>query len=90
MSTRQYAAAAGAESIDEDLTTFRPLDLHDHCRFYIIRHGETDANAADVIQGSSDVSRLTETGKEQAKFIYDALVRMANNDYHSELIVDAI
>ena len=90
MSTRQYAAAAGAESIDEALTTFRPLDLHDHCRFYIIRHGETDANAADIIQGSSDVSRLTETGKQQAKSIYDALVRMANNDYHSELIVDAI
>ena len=91
MSTHHAAAAtAGAESIDEALTTFRPLDLHDHQRFYIIRHGETDANAADVIQGSSDVSRLTETGKEQAKSIYDALVRMATNDYRGELIVDAI
>ena len=77
MATRRAAATAGAKSIDEALTTFRPLDLHDHQRFYIIRRGETDANAADVIQGSSDVSRLTENGKEQAKSIYDALVRMA-------------
>jgi probable phosphoglycerate mutase len=34
--------------------------------FLILRHGETDANAAGRIQGSSDVSRLTGTGMRQA------------------------
>ena len=87
---RAAAAANGAESIGEALTTFRPLDLACHDRFYIIRHGETDANAADVIQGSSDVSRLTERGRKQAQSIYDALVRMSNKDYHGELIVNNI
>lgn len=35
-------------------------------RFFILRHGETDANASGIIQGSSDVSRLTERGRTQA------------------------
>jgi len=35
-------------------------------RFFILRHGETDANAFGVIQGSSDISRLTERGRTQA------------------------
>lgn len=35
-------------------------------RFYIIRHGETDANASGIIQGSSDISRLTARGRGQA------------------------
>lgn len=35
--------------------------------FYICRHGETDANAAGVIQGSADFSRLTDLGKDQAR-----------------------
>jgi probable phosphoglycerate mutase len=34
--------------------------------FYVLRHGETDANAAGIIQGSSDYSRLTDTGRSQA------------------------
>jgi len=81
--------APGADSIDEALTKFRPLDLHDHHRFYVIRHGETDANAADVIQGSSDVSRLTAKGKDQAASIYGALMRVAE-DYHGQLSIDKI
>ena len=36
-------------------------------RFVILRHGETNHNAAGIIQGSSDVSRLTERGLEQAR-----------------------
>lgn len=35
--------------------------------FFVLRHGETDANAAGVIQGSSDFSRLTEKGRQQAR-----------------------
>ena len=35
-------------------------------RVFILRHGQTDANANDVIQGSSDFSRLTLLGKQQA------------------------
>ena len=36
-------------------------------RFLILRHGETNHNAAGIIQGSSDISRLTEKGHEQAQ-----------------------
>mmetsp|Transcript_25233 Transcript_25233/g.54536 ORF Transcript_25233/g.54536 Transcript_25233/m.54536 type:complete len:270 (-) Transcript_25233:82-891(-) len=36
-------------------------------RFVIMRHGQTDANAAGVIQGSSDFSRLSESGQRQAR-----------------------
>jgi len=42
--------SAGAESLasaSESTTCSTSLDLRDHHRFYIIRHGETDANAAD-------------------------------------------
>lgn len=35
-------------------------------RFYVLRHGETDANASGLIQGSTDDSRLTERGQAQA------------------------
>lgn len=37
--------------------------------FYVVRHGETDANAAGIIQGSSDISRLTAKGRIQASAI---------------------
>ena len=40
--------SAGAESLaSASESTSSSLDLRDHHRFYIIRHGETDANAAD-------------------------------------------
>ena len=35
-------------------------------RVYLLRHGETDANKFGIIQGSSDFSRLTDEGKQQA------------------------
>ena len=38
--------SAGAESL-ASASESSSLDLRDHHRFYIIRHGETDANAAD-------------------------------------------
>ena len=40
-------ASAGAESMASASESSSSLDLRDHHRFYIIRHGETDANAAD-------------------------------------------
>lgn len=43
------------------------IDTNKVHRFYICRHGETDANESGVIQGSSDFSRLTLKGKEQAR-----------------------
>ncbi|CAB9519026.1 Probable 2-carboxy-D-arabinitol-1-phosphatase [Seminavis robusta] len=36
---------------------------------YILRHGQSDANAHGLIQGSSDFSRLTDVGKEQAAMV---------------------
>lgn len=35
-------------------------------RVFVLRHGETNANADGIIQGSADFSRLTELGKQQA------------------------
>lgn len=35
-------------------------------KFYLLRHGETDANASGVLQGSSNFSRLTDLGRKQA------------------------
>lgn len=37
--------------------------------YYILRHSETDANAAGIILGSTDISRLTATGQNQARAI---------------------
>ena len=58
---RNYLHMASSSSTASSATKAR--------RFYILRHGETDSNAADVIQGSSDVSRLTTKGREQASKI---------------------
>ncbi len=38
--------------------------------FYMIRHGETEANRAEIMAGSMD-SPLTEKGREQAKSVQD-------------------
>ncbi len=57
-------------------------------KFYILRHGETDANVSGKIQGSSDFSRLTENGKEQARLLGAALVNtleISNGVYVSPL-----
>jgi probable phosphoglycerate mutase len=35
-------------------------------KVFVLRHGQTNANAKGVIQGSSDFSRLTDLGKQQA------------------------
>jgi broad specificity phosphatase PhoE len=55
----RHALSFSAESVppNKQQTTYK---------FYILRHGQTDANAGGVIQGSGDFSRLTELGKAQA------------------------
>lgn len=44
-------------------------------RFYMIRHGETEANKALVMAGSID-SPLTETGRAQARAVHPVLERL--------------
>jgi probable phosphoglycerate mutase len=54
---------------------------------YVLRHGQTDANASEIEQGSADFSRLTELGREQATNAYQALVdtRRVTSIYTSPL-----
>jgi broad specificity phosphatase PhoE len=42
-------------------------------QYLILRHGETNHNAEGIIQGSSDVSRLSDKGVEQARYAGAAL-----------------
>jgi len=49
-------------------------------RYLVLRHGETNHNAAGIIQGSSDVSRLSDKGCEQARAAGAALGRL--DDLH--------
>lgn len=44
--------------------------------FYMIRHGETEANAAQIMAGSMD-SPLTQTGREQARAVQNVVTRLA-------------
>ena len=46
-------------------------------RALVLRHGQTDANAMEIEQGSADFSRLTELGKRQASNAYQALLDTA-------------
>lgn len=41
-------------------------------KIIVIRHGETDSNKMDIIQGQLDIP-LNEEGIEQAKFVAEAL-----------------
>lgn len=46
-------------------------------RFLILRHGQTNHNAAGILQGSSDISRLTDKGKQQARDAGAALASLS-------------
>ena len=52
-------------------------------RFLILRHGETNHNALGIIQGSSDVSRLTEKGVDQARCAGVALTKLTDLSFES-------
>jgi hypothetical protein len=45
----------------------QPMSYAFHFKVYILRHGQTDANAGGIIQGSADFSSLTELVKQQAE-----------------------
>ena len=44
-------------------------------RIYLVRHGETQANRDEIIQGHSDTT-LNERGFEQARLLGEALKRI--------------
>lgn len=46
-------------------------------RFYMIRHGETEHNAARLLAGHTD-SKLTQRGREQAKSVHKILPHVHN------------
>lgn len=52
-------------------------------KVYILRHGQTNANAGGIIQGSADFSRLTPLGKQQAA---DTLQAFRNDDAAATII----
>jgi probable phosphoglycerate mutase len=54
------------------VAALQPMSCAFHFKVYILRHGQTDANAGGIIQGSADFSRLTELGKQQAEDAYRA------------------
>ena len=58
--------------------------------FYVVRHGETDANAADIIQGSCDISRLTPKGQSQASAIGSMLGVMPHLKPISQIYVSPL
>jgi len=60
------------------------------CRYLIVRHGETDHNAQGIIQGSSDVSRLTAKGQEQARLAGTALAAEADLTVISRVYVSSL
>lgn len=56
-------------------------------RFFMIRHGQTEANAAQIMAGSMD-SPLTETGRSQAKEVQKVIAALETKPaaiFHSHL-----
>ena len=49
-------------------------------RYILLRHGQTDMNAAGIIQGSSDRSRLTPLGRTQARDAARGLAALLADD----------
>lgn len=50
-----------------------------HFKVFLLRHGQTDANEAGVIQGSGDFSKLTDLGRKQAQEVYGAITSDAKD-----------
>jgi len=72
-------------------TSSTPKSSKTTTTFYVLRHGETDMNAAGIVQGSSDVSRLTATGRSQAEAVgYMALSQIADGLSNERCCIDQI
>ena len=48
-----------------DRIQFRSMKSHTPCTLYIVRHGETEWNQKNLVQGHTDIP-LAETGEKQA------------------------
>ncbi|MBI2675266.1 MAG: histidine phosphatase family protein [Candidatus Aenigmarchaeota archaeon] len=44
-------------------------------KILLVRHGQTDWNTKNLIQGDSDFSRLTEEGRRQTRLVKERLIR---------------
>eukprot|EP00977_Amphora_coffeiformis_P013602 scaffold3600_cov171-Amphora_coffeaeformis.AAC.7 len=72
ITTRRVAAMSLAASASPSSSSSSSSSCH-RLHVLLLRHGQTDANAASVIQGSSDISRLTALGRQQAAQVVQAL-----------------
>ena len=64
------------DRIDAPPPSFPSLKSDRSIRFTIVRHGQSTWNAANRIQGSSDLSELTDKGKNQAELSREMLKDM--------------
>lgn len=55
-------------------------------RIFIIRHGETDFNLKNIVQGSGVDSDLNETGRKQAKAFYDHYCEVQFDKVYTSLL----
>lgn len=63
-----------------------PKNKSNYCKFYIVRHGETEWNAKGLLQGHTDIP-LSETGIAQAKEIAKELKNVRfDKAYSSDLL----
>ncbi len=53
----------------------KKLNDKNYCRLYIIRHGETDWNLKELVQGHTDIA-LNKTGEKQANDLAKMLNRI--------------
>ena len=71
------SAASGLSKVTTKMTSSGESSVHlegqEARRFFLLRHGQTNFNAEGRVQGSSDFSRLTELGVQQAKGAGDFL-----------------
>ena len=66
----------GLESQRRSLRSFMTTPI---ARIYLVRHGETQANLDEIIQGHQDTA-LNERGLEQARLLGEALKKIKFHD----------
>eukprot|EP00316_Scyphosphaera_apsteinii_P013000 CAMPEP_0119312316 /NCGR_PEP_ID=MMETSP1333-20130426/25890_1 /TAXON_ID=418940 /ORGANISM="Scyphosphaera apsteinii, Strain RCC1455" /LENGTH=227 /DNA_ID=CAMNT_0007316917 /DNA_START=93 /DNA_END=776 /DNA_ORIENTATION=- len=76
-------------SLSYSLTQLPPLALG-HSRLYLCRHGETDSNAQDLLQGSGVDAMLNVLGRSQASALGESLASICLNMVASSTLSRAI